>query len=43
MMRPDDARFGITLALDPDTALDLAMRLIGSVSRLRKSQMNETS
>ena len=39
----DDARLGITLVLDPDAALDLALRLVGCVGRLRKSQTGETS
>jgi hypothetical protein len=39
----DDARLGTTLVLDPDAALDLAMRLVGSVVRLRKLEIGETS
>jgi hypothetical protein len=35
----DDARVNTTLVLNPDAALDLAMRLIGSVGRLRKLGM----
>ena len=37
----EDARVGTTLVLNPDSALDLAMRLIGSVGRLRKQEMGE--
>jgi hypothetical protein len=33
------ARLDTTLVLKPDAALDLAMRLIGSVGRLRKLEM----
>jgi hypothetical protein len=35
----EDARLGTTLVLDPDAALDLAMRLIGGVGRLRKLEI----
>jgi hypothetical protein len=38
----DGARLGITLVLGPDAALDLAMRLVGCVGHLRKSEMGET-
>ena len=37
----EDAGLGTTLVLNPDAALDLAMRLIGSVGRLRKLEMGE--
>ena len=37
----EDARVDTTLVLNPDAALDLAMRLIGSVGRLRKQEMGE--
>jgi hypothetical protein len=37
----EDARVGTTLVLNPDAALDLAMRLIGSVGRLRKLEVGE--
>ena len=37
----DDAGLGTTLVLNPDAALDLAMRLIGSVGRLRKLEISE--
>jgi hypothetical protein len=36
----EDAGVGTTLVLNPDAALDLAMRLIGSVGRLRKLEMD---
>jgi hypothetical protein len=39
----DDARLATTLVLDPDAALDLAMRLVGCVGRLRKSETAETT
>jgi hypothetical protein len=39
----EDARLGTTLVLNPDAALDLAMRLIGCVSRLRKLEIGERS
>jgi hypothetical protein len=35
----EDARLGTTLVLHPDAALDLAMRLIGCVGRLRKLEI----
>jgi hypothetical protein len=38
----DDARLDITLVLGPDAALDLGMRPVGCVGRLRKSEMGET-
>ena len=38
----EDAGLGTTLVLNPDAALDLAMRLIGSVGRLRKLETGET-
>ena len=37
----EDARVDTTLVLNPDAALDLAMRLIGSVGRLRKLETGE--
>jgi hypothetical protein len=39
----EDARLGTTLVLNPDAALDLAMRLIGCVGRLRKLEIGERS
>jgi hypothetical protein len=39
----EDAPLGTTLVLDPDAALDLAMRLVGCVVRLRKLEISETS
>jgi hypothetical protein len=39
----DEAGLGTTVMLDPDAALDLAMRLVGCVVRLRKWQIGETS
>jgi hypothetical protein len=38
----DHARLNTTLALHPDAALDLAMRLVGCVGRLRKLEIGET-
>ena len=37
----EDARVDTTLVLNPDAALDLAMRLIGSVGRLRKLETGD--
>ena len=37
----EDAGLSTTLVLNPDAALDLAMRLIGSVGRSRKLEMDE--
>jgi hypothetical protein len=39
----EDACLGTTLVLNPDAALDLAMRLIGGVGRLRKLEIGERS
>jgi hypothetical protein len=39
----DAARLGTTLVLHPDAALDLAMRLVGCVVRLRKLEIGEPS
>jgi hypothetical protein len=39
----EDARLGTTLVLNSDAALDLAMRLIGCVGRLRKLEIGERS
>jgi hypothetical protein len=36
----EDARLDTTLVLNPESALDLAMGLIGSVGRLRKLEMD---
>jgi hypothetical protein len=38
----DNARLDTTLVLHPDAALDLAMRLVGWVGRLRKLEIGET-
>jgi hypothetical protein len=37
----EEARLGVTLVLNADAALDLAMRLIGCVGRLRKLEAGE--
>jgi hypothetical protein len=38
----DNGRLDTTLVLHPDAALDLAMRLVGCVGRLRKLEISET-
>jgi hypothetical protein len=37
-----NTRMSTTLVLDPDAGLDLAMRLVGCVVRLRKLEIGET-
>ena len=39
----EDAGLGTTLVLNPDVALDLAMRLIECVGQLRKLEIGESS
>jgi hypothetical protein len=39
----EDARLNTTLVLNADSAIDLAMRLIGCVGRLRKLEIGERS